>query len=80
MPTGTCPRRIQGTGGLPSQGSCGTAAAALVWIVGKANDLFEQRTGGMQVRDLMSHFGLGQGSISQRAATMLRAGGFRDDT
>ncbi|MET1082166.1 MAG: DUF6398 domain-containing protein [Burkholderiales bacterium] len=57
-----------------------TAAAALVWIVGKANDLFEQRTGGMQVRDLMSHFGLGQGSVAQRAATMLRAGGFSDDT
>ena len=57
-----------------------TAAAALVWIVGKANDLFEQRTGGMQVRDLMSHFGLGQGSVAQRAATMLRAGGFNDDT
>jgi len=34
----------------------------------------------MQVRDLVSHFGLGQGSVSQRAATMLRAGGFHDDT
>ena len=65
---------------LRRKGRAETAAAALVWIVGKANDLFEQRTGGMQVRDLMSHFGLGQSSISQRAATMLRAGGFRDDT
>jgi hypothetical protein len=62
------------------KGRADTAAAALVWTVGKANDLFEQRTGGMQVRDLMSHFGLGQSSIAQRAATMLRAGGFRDDT
>jgi Domain of unknown function (DUF6398) len=62
------------------KGRAETAAAALVWIVGKANDLFELRTGGMQVRDLMSHFGLGQGSVSQRAATMLRAGGFHDDT
>ena len=62
------------------KGRAETAAAALVWIVGKANDLFEQRTGGMQVRDLMSHFGLGQSSVSQRAATMLRAGGFHDDT
>jgi hypothetical protein len=62
------------------KGRADTAAAALVWTVGKANDLFEQRTGGMQVRDLMSHFGLGQGSVAQRAATMLRAGGFRDDT
>ena len=62
------------------KGRAETAAAALVWIVGKANDLFEQRTGGMQVRDLMSHFGLGQSSVAQRAATMLRAGGFRADT
>jgi hypothetical protein len=62
------------------KGRAETAAAALVWIVGKANDLFEQRTGGMQVRDLMSHFGLRQSSIASRAAPMLRAGGFRDDT
>ena len=62
------------------KGRAETAAAALVWIVGKANDLFEQRTGGMQVRDLMRHFGLGQSSVAQRAATLLRAGGFHDDT
>jgi len=62
------------------KGRAETAAAALVWIVGKANDLFEQGTGGMQVKDLMSHFGLGQRSVAQRAATMLRAGGFNDDT
>ena len=61
-------------------GRAETAAAALVWTVGKANDLFEQRPGGMQVRDLMSHFGLGQSSVAQRAATVLRAGGFCDDT
>jgi Domain of unknown function (DUF6398) len=61
-------------------GRAETAAAALVWIVGKANDLFEHRPGGMQVKALMSHFGLGQSSVAQRAATMLRAGGFRDDT
>jgi hypothetical protein len=62
------------------KGRAETAAAALVWIVGKANGLFEQRPGGMQVKDLISHFGLRQGSVAQRAATMLRAGGFRDDT
>ena len=28
----------------------------------------------------MSHFGLRQSSVAQRAATMLRAGGFNDDT
>ncbi|MCW2630845.1 DUF6398 domain-containing protein [Mycobacterium sp.] len=62
------------------KGRAETAAAALVWTVGKANDLFEQRTGGMQVSDLMNHFGLGQSSVAQRAATILRAGGFDDDT
>jgi hypothetical protein len=36
--------------------------------------------GGPEVKDLMSHFGLKQSSIATRAATMLRAGGFRDDT
>lgn len=62
------------------RGRAETAAAALVWIVGKANDLFERPAGRIHVRDLMSHFGLGQSSIAQRAATMLRAGGFHDDT
>jgi len=62
------------------KGRAETAAAALVWIVGKANDLFEHRTGGIQVGDLMSHFGLGQSSITPRAATMLRAGGFDGNT
>lgn len=62
------------------KGRAETAAAGLVWMVGKANDLFAQHTGGMQVRDLMSHFGLGQGSVAARAATLLRTGGFHDDT
>jgi len=62
------------------KGRAETAAAALVWTVGKANDLFERRTRGMQVSDLMNHVGLGQSSVAQRAATMLRAGGFHDDT
>jgi hypothetical protein len=58
-----------------------TAAAAVVWIVGKANGLFESLPGRrLQVNDLTEHFGLGKRSVSQRAATMLRAGGFPDDT
>ena len=65
---------------LRRKGRAETAAAALVWIVGKVNELFEHRTGGVQVRDLMSHFGLRQSSVATRAATMLRAGGFHDDT
>ena len=58
-----------------------TAAAAVVWIAGKANGLFESLPGRrLQVSDLTAHFGLGNSSVSQRAATMLRAGGFPDDT
>jgi hypothetical protein len=53
-----------------------TAAAAVCWILGKANELFSPSGGGMLVKDLMAHFGLHQGGVSQRATTMLRAGGF----
>lgn len=61
------------------KGRAETAAATMVWIVGKANDLF-QLWGGMQVKDLMGYFGLQTGGVSQRATTMLRAGGFSPDT
>ena len=65
------------------KGRAETAAAALVWIVGKANSLFGRRPGHnihLQVKDVTGHFGSGAGSASQRAASMLRAGGFSDDT
>lgn len=51
------------------------AAAAVCWVVGKANDLFGSGGSGMQVKDLMAHFGI-RGSASQRAGVMLRAGDF----
>ncbi|MCA1842959.1 MAG: DUF6398 domain-containing protein, partial [Actinobacteria bacterium] len=54
-----------------------TAAAAVCWVVGKANELFSPYLGGLRVKDLMAHFGLAQGSVSQRAATMMRAGKFQ---
>ena len=57
-----------------------TAAAAVCWVVGKANDLFSPSGAGMYVKDLMAHFGIQQGSVSQRAKTFLRAGGFPADT
>jgi hypothetical protein len=47
-----------------------TAAAAICWCIGKANDLF---SGEMLVKDLMGHFGMGQGSASQRNEPLLRA-------
>jgi hypothetical protein len=54
-----------------------TTAAAVCWIVGKANDLFSPAGGGMRVKDVMGHFG--QASASQRATALLRAGGFNAD-
>ena len=56
--------------------SSATAAAAICWIVGKDNDLFSSVGGGMLVKDLMAHFGLAQGGVSQRADTLMKAAGF----
>jgi hypothetical protein len=53
-----------------------TAAAAVCWVVGKANDLFSVVGRGLLVKDLLAHFGLKQGSVSQRAQTLLSAGAF----
>jgi hypothetical protein len=52
------------------RGRANTAAAAICWSVGKANDLFP---GKLLVKDLLSHFGLSQGSVSQRSEPLLRA-------
>lgn len=49
-----------------------TAAAALAWVIGKANGLFETYETGVAVADIVGWFGI-SGSPSQRAATMLRA-------
>ncbi|WP_028925140.1 DUF6398 domain-containing protein [Pseudonocardia acaciae] len=55
-----------------------TAAAAVCWIVAKANHLFSMARPGRMAKDLHAHFGLRQSS-SQRAHTLLRAAGFDDD-
>jgi hypothetical protein len=55
------------------RGRADTAAAAICWIVGKANDLFAG--GALHAKDLLGHFGLASGSVSQRAATLLKAAG-----
>ncbi len=34
----------------------------------------------MQVKDLIAHFGLKQGSVSQRAETLMKAAGFDPST
>ncbi len=59
------------------KGRADTAAAAICWSVGRANDLFVPTGGGMLVKDLLGYFGV-RGSISQRAATMLGAAGVGD--
>ena len=56
-----------------------TAAAAICWIVGKDNDLFSPHGGRMLVKDLLAYFGLQQSSVSQRAATMMKAAGYDPD-
>jgi Domain of unknown function (DUF6398) len=60
------------------RGRAETAAAAICWGIGKANDLFSAHVGGhtgshMRVKDLIAHFGIGQGSVSQRSEPLLRA-------
>ena len=59
------------------KGRSDTAAAAIVWIVGKASRLLS-RSGGPYVKDLAEHLGTGQQNMSQRAATLLAAAGIPD--
>ena len=64
------------------KGRVETAAAAICWIVGKANALFDPRSGlavvdgrAMQVKDLAAHFGVAANGLSPRAGSFLRAMG-----
>ena len=57
------------------KGRAETAAAALVWTVGKANDLFEQRPGGMQGQ--RSHEPFRAGAEQRRPACRHHAAGGR---
>jgi hypothetical protein len=59
------------------KGKSETAAAAVCWIIGKANDAVGPYSG-LQVQELLAYFGL-TGSVSQRAQTMLKAAGFEWD-
>lgn len=58
------------------RGRSDTAAAAVCWSVCRVNDVFDQRQGGFTQKALLAHFGLQNGSVSQRAGTLLDAGGF----
>jgi hypothetical protein len=60
------------------RGRADTAAAAIAWIVGKANELFDAHGDGLAIGDLTRWFGL-SGSPSQRAGTMLASLGIATD-
>ncbi len=51
-------------------------AAAICWVVGKANYLFSNHGGQVMVKDVMANFGFTRGGPSQRADVLMRAGGF----
>lgn len=50
-------------------------AAAGCWVIGKGNQRLGQGPGELRVKDLMSHFGLGQSSVSERGYQIMRAAG-----
>ncbi|MGU3499448.1 DUF6398 domain-containing protein [Mycobacterium sp. C31M] len=58
------------------KGSLATAAAAVVWIAGRANGLFDYGSK-LKASDIVRHFDI-KSSPSQRGGVMLRAGGFPD--
>jgi hypothetical protein len=64
-----------GPDALRRRGSTATAAAAICWAVGRANDAFSMRAGGLTNKQLLAHFGV-KSSVSDRADTLLSAGGF----
>lgn len=64
---------------LRRRGRADIAAAALVWIVGKANDVFLPSAGRLAVKDVLAWFGL-TGNVSQRANIMLKAMGAGERT
>ncbi|HWG73109.1 MAG TPA: DUF6398 domain-containing protein [Acidimicrobiales bacterium] len=49
------------------------AAAAFVWLVGKANAVFSAQSGRITAKDLLAHFGMASGSVSQKATTIRKA-------
>ena len=57
------------------RGRAATAAAATCWVIGKANALFDADVGrgSPRVKDLVGHFDVSQGSVSQRSGPLLRA-------
>jgi hypothetical protein len=52
-------------------------AAAVCWVIGKGNQRLGPGAGELRVKDLMSHFGLGQSSVSQRGYQIMHAAGIQ---
>jgi hypothetical protein len=52
-------------------------AAAMCWVIGKGNQRLGQSPGELRVKDLMSCFGLGQSSVSERGYQIMRAAGIQ---
>lgn len=60
------------------KGAAKTAAAAICWIIGRANFAFDGEPSRIRVHDLMAHFGV-KGSVSGRADVLMRAAGIAHD-
>ena len=53
-----------------------TAAAAVCWLIGNANELFHPRTvPHLLAKTLIAHFGLAPATVTQRSKAILRAAG-----
>ncbi|HEY6296730.1 MAG TPA: hypothetical protein VIX15_13785 [Streptosporangiaceae bacterium] len=50
-------------------------AAAVCWVIGRANQRIGPGPGELRVKDLMRHFGLGQTSVSDRGLQVMLAAG-----
>jgi hypothetical protein len=63
------------------RGKAATAAAAICWVAGKANSLFDHEpvTPKMRVKDLTGHFGTAGTGASQRSGPLLRAIGINQN-
>jgi hypothetical protein len=55
-------------------------AAAACWVIGKGNQRFGHREGELRIKDLMSYFGLGQSTVSERGYQIMRAAGIQPAT
>ena len=71
-------RAVPGLSGmLQATGKPEVIAAAVCWTLGKGNQRFGQGPGELRVKDLMSHFGLRQSSVSERAYQIMHAAGIQ---